>query len=183
MMSYHVEPLRTQNDITNMLNALEDLGRKRDRFLLLFGINTGLRVSDIVCRTVGEIRGKVYADITEKKTGKVRRLHLTAIAADIAEFCDGMADRDWLFPSRKGDGHISTTQAYRLLVRGGEWIGRHDIGSHTMRKTFGYHYYKRTKDIATLMEIFGHAAPSITKRYIGIRDDEIADTLKDFRLG
>ncbi len=45
-----------------------------------------------------------------------------------------------------------------------------------------YHYYKRTKDAATLTEIFGHASPRITKRYIGINDDEIADSLKDFRL-
>lgn len=89
---------------------------------------------------------------------------------------------DWLFASRKGEGNISTTQAYRVLAKAGDWIGRKDIGTHTMRKTFGYHYYKRTKDVATLMEIFGHASQSITKRYIGIRDDEIEETLQDFHL-
>ena len=52
-----------------------------------------------------------------------------------------------------------------------------------MRKTFGYHHYKRYKDVAILQEIFNHSAPSITKRYIGIRQDEINDTLNDFRLG
>lgn len=48
-----------------------------------------------------------------------------------------------------------------------------DIGTHTMRKTFGYHYYKRIKDIATLQQIFNHSVPSITKRYIGITQDEL----------
>jgi hypothetical protein len=45
------------------------------------------------------------------------------------------------------------------------------------------YYYKKTKDIATLMEIFGHSSEKITKRYIGINDDEISETLLNFRLG
>lgn len=52
-----------------------------------------------------------------------------------------------------------------------------------MRKTFGYHYYQRTKDVATLQEICNHSSPKITKRYIGIRQDEIDESLNDFRLG
>jgi integrase len=45
------------------------------------------------------------------------------------------------------------------------------IGTHTLRKTFGYHFYQRTKDVAMLQQIFGHSASSITLRYIGINDD------------
>lgn len=182
MANYNVEPLRTAKELDEMKAALYELGGSRDEFLFLFGINTGLRASDLVKLRVGDIRGKVYADITEQKTDKKRRLHLTALQPDIVEYCEGKHDDAWLFPSRKGSGHISTTQVYRILVRAGEWIGRKDIGSHSMRKSFGYHYYRRTKDVATLMEIFGHAAPSITKRYIGIRSDEIAASLRDFRL-
>jgi integrase len=169
-------------EISEFKSALFELGGARDRFLFLLGINTGLRVSDLVKLRVGDVRGKSYTDITEEKTNKSRRLHLTAIQPDIVEYCEGKKDSDYLFPSQKGGKNISTTQAYRILTRAGDWIGRNDIGTHTMRKVFGYHYYKRTKDVATLMEIFGHAAPSITKRYIGIRDDEIADSLKEFRL-
>jgi integrase len=188
--TYNVEPLRTMEDIAAMKSALFEVGNrskgrtgKRDRFLFTIGINTGLRISDIVTLKVGDVRGKTYADLIEQKTGKARRVHLTAISADINEYCEGMRSDEWLFPSNRGEGnHISTTQAYRILTRAGEWLGRTDIGTHSARKSFGYHYYKRTKDIATLMEIFGHSAPSITKRYIGINDDEIADSLKDFRL-
>ena len=172
----------TKEEIEEMKNALYDLGGKRDRFLFVFGINTGLRVSDLISIKVGQIRAKSYTDIIEQKTGKTRRVHLLAIQPEIIEYTDGMDNDDYLFPSRMQNRHISRTQAYRILCQAGDWIGRSDIGTHTMRKTFGYHYYKRTHDIATLMEIFGHSAPSITKRYIGIRDDEIADSLKDFRL-
>ena len=50
-----------------------------------------------------------------------------------------------------------------------------------MRKTFGYHYYKQTKDIATLQKIYNHSSPSITLRYIGIVQDEIDKAFDNFR--
>lgn len=57
-----------------------------------------------------------------------------------------------------------------------------NIGTHTLRKTFGYFHYKRYKDVALLQQLFNHASPSITLRYIGITQDEIDDTLADFFL-
>jgi integrase len=182
MAYYNVEPLRTTEEINQMKSALHDLGGDRNKFLFTLGINTGLRISDLVKLKVGDVYGKPYTDLLEKKTQKKRRLHLIAIQGDIVEYCVDKQPDDFLFRSKKTDSNISTTQAYRILVAAGEWIGRKDIGTHTMRKTFGYHYYKKTKDVYTLMEIFGHAAPTITKKYIGIREDEIADSLKDFRL-
>lgn len=181
MGTYKVEPLRTPSEIDAMKKALYELGGERDRFLFTFGINTGLRISDIVPLRVRDVRSRPYVDIVEKKTGKTRRVHLLAIQPDIVLYCQAMADGQYLFPSRNG-GHIGTVQAYRILVRAGEFLGRDDIGSHSLRKSFGFHYYQRTKDIATLMEIFSHSSASITKRYIGIRDEEIAASLRDFRL-
>ena len=51
-----------------------------------------------------------------------------------------------------------------------------------MRKTFGYHHYKKFKDIALLQEIFNHSSPSITLNYIGINQDEIDVTYRNFSL-
>ena len=73
-------------------------------------------------------------------------------------------------------------QAYRVLNEVAEQIGIDEVGTHTMRKTFGYHHYKQNKDVAILQDIFNHSAPSITLRYIGITDDIKDDTLKDFDL-
>lgn len=72
---------------------------------------------------------------------------------------------------------------YRILYDAADFLGRDDIGTHTIRKTFGYHNYKQFKDVAISQEIFNHSAPSITMRYIGIRQDEINESLADFRLG
>ena len=194
-----VQPLRTAKEIKEMRDALNVAGKKRNqsaRNLLLFniGINTGLRISDIVTLKVEDVRGKSSILIREGKTKKMRTVHLSALMADIADYIETLElscnsqDAVWLFPSRNGSGagktagHISTTQAYRILTGAAELLGRKDIGTHTMRKTFGYFYYKRTHDVATLMEIFNHDSQATTKRYIGIREDEIAETLRDFKL-
>lgn len=62
-------------------------------------------------------------------------------------------------------------------------IGLREIGTHSMRKTFGYHYYKKTKDVALLMDLFNHSSQSVTLRYIGINQDTLncllTETKKD----
>ena len=56
------------------------------------------------------------------------------------------------------------------------------IGTHTMRKTFGYWFYKQTKDVAKLQSLLNHSHPEITLRYIGITDEEIEADLQHFVL-
>ena len=56
------------------------------------------------------------------------------------------------------------------------------MGTHTLRKTFGYHYYKKFKDIAMLQKIFNHSNPAITLNYIGIEQDKIDESYKNFIL-
>ncbi|MBJ7939581.1 tyrosine-type recombinase/integrase, partial [Bacillus cereus] len=68
-------------------------------------------------------------------------------------------DSDWRFPSRKGDQPISKIQAYSQLQKAGEWAEIESIGTHTMRNTFGYWFYKQTKDIAMFQAILNHSPP------------------------
>lgn len=189
-MRIDVQPLRTATEIAEFREALTVAGKavgqmgQSARNLLLFniGINTGLRIGDIVKLRVADVRGRSSFIMYEGKTEKRRTVHLTALMADVADYLDGKPSDGFLFPSRKGDGCITTTQAYRILAKAANLIGREDIGTHSLRKTFGFHYYQRTKDVATLMEIFNHSDQATTKRYIGIRDKEIADSLRDFKL-
>ena len=190
--TYHVEPLRTADEIEEMKWAIKR-GSKgsskrpaladRDVLIFLLGINTGLRVNDIVPLKIGDVRGQKVFYIREGKTNKRREINLGMIQKEIDPFIEGKQSDAYLFKSQKGSKAISTTQVYRILNDAADFVGRNDIGTHTMRKTFGYHHYKQFKDVAILQEIFNHAAPSITMRYIGIRQDEINESLKDFRLG
>lgn len=155
---------------------------ERNLLLFNFGINTGLRIGDIIRLRIEDVKGKSSVIIREGKTSKPRMVYLNALMADIADYLEDKSDEGWLFPSRKGDKHISTTQAYRILAGAGDQCGYDYVGSHTLRKTFGRHYYDKTKDIAKLMEIFNHSDQSITKDYIGITQEEIEDSLRDFKI-
>lgn len=188
----NVQPLRTKDEVEEMKMALKRGNKgtpkklkraERDVLLFLMGINTGLRVNDLVRLTVDDVKGKQLFSIREGKTNKKRTINVGMLRKEIDHFTDGKHPSGYLFPSQKGTGPISTTQAYRILDDAADLLGRKDIGTHTMRKTFGYHHYKQYKDVAILQEIFNHAAPSITRRYIGIRQDEINASLNDFRLG
>src|SRR5690625_463975 len=190
--TYHVEPLRTAEEIEEMKWAIKR-GNKgaskrpelaaRDVLVFLLGINTGLRVNDVVRLKISDVRDQTKVYIREGKTNKRREINIGMIQEEIERFIEGKLLDEYLFKSQKGSNAISTTQVYRILNDASGFLGRNDIGTHTMRKTFGYHHYKQFKDVAILQEIFNHAAPSITMRYIGIRQDEINESLNHFRLG
>ncbi len=182
-MSYNVQPLRTQQEINDFLFCLRrNKNAERDVFLFLIGINSGLRMSDIVKLKKKDVIYSKNPRIVEQKTGKTRILYLSSLQELIQDYTKDLEPEDYLFPSTKG-GHLEVNTVYQMFQKVATLLDRDDIGTHTLRKTFGYHYYKKTKDVATLMEIFGHSSEKITKRYIGINEDEISETLLNFRLG
>jgi len=86
----------------------------------------------------------------------------------------GGGQDECLFPSRKGGTPITRQQAYRILNEAARAVGITDqIGTHTLRKTFGYHAYKQGADITRLQYLLNHSAPSVTLRYIGITQEEL----------
>jgi integrase len=179
---YDVQPLRSKKKIETMKWSLKRWCGPRDYILFLIGINTGLRVSDLVKLKTKDVKRKKSIIVREGKTKKPRTLNLGNIYNEIQAYI-GEINSEWLFPSRQGEGHITTTQAYRQLVKAAKMVDIEEgIGTHTMRKTFGYWFYKETKDIAKLQMILNHSKPEITLLYIGITQEEIEDSLNDFVL-
>ncbi|RAP78593.1 integrase [Paenibacillus montanisoli] len=82
----------------------------------------------------------------------------------------------------QGDSAITPTQAYRQLSKAADMVEVKSVGNHTCRKTFGYWFYKQTKDVAKLQSILNHSKPDVTLRYIGITAEEIESDLADFKL-
>ena len=94
-----------------------------------------------------------------------------------------MKTGEYLFKRRKGENKpITTVQAYRIISEAAKNNGLCEIGTHTMRKTFGYFHYQQYKDVVILQEIFNHSLPSVTLRYIGINQDIIDNSYMNFRL-
>lgn len=176
-----VNPITDKKALQDMKEALL-LSGYRNYVLFEIGINTGLRVSDLLNLKVKDVKGKLHLTITEGKTKKSKKFYLQHISDVIEKYTKNMDSEGWLFPSRNGDKAISRVQAYNIINKGAEMVGLENIGTHTMRKTFGYWYYKQTKDVAYLMKIFNHSSQSVTLRYIGIEQEEIDNTLKGFRI-
>lgn len=183
-----VQPIRDREKIEEMKNVLKR-HTYRDYFLFVMGVNTGYRISDLLSMRLSDVRGKTHVSIKEQKTrnstGKIRRLMLhPGLHPEIEEYVKIMriSDDDYLFPSRKGDKPISRVQAYRILNKAAKEIELEEIGTHTLRKTFGYHYYQKYKDVAHLQSLFGHSAPIITLRYIGIHQDTLDKSIADMDL-
>ena len=180
-----VQPIRDSKKIAAMKAQLHSIDNKYE-FMFNMGINTGLRVSDILALKVSDVIRKDHVSINEKKTGKTKRFFLNSkMQKEIAKYIkdNNLCETDYLIQSRKGKNRpVGRVQAYRVLNNAADVLGLEEIGTHTMRKTFGYHYYQRTHDVAMLMDIFNHSAPSITLRYIGINDDLKDETLKYFYL-
>ncbi|MFN1751427.1 site-specific integrase, partial [Staphylococcus aureus] len=68
---------------------------------------------------------------------------------------------------------------YRILNHSAKSIGLSEIGTHSMRKTFGYHYYKKTKDVALLMDLFNHSSQVVKLRYVGISQEVINSSISE----
>lgn len=170
-----VEPIRDVKKIQEMKKALAYYGSERDVFLFNLGINCGLRVSDMLGLKKEDIKDYTIK-LREQKTRKQKQIPLYHLKEDIDRYIQFLEDEDYLFKSNKldSDGNskpISRVQAYRILNHSARSIDLSDIGTHSMRKTFGYHYYKKTKDVALLMDLFNHSSQSVTLKYIGINQD------------
>lgn len=176
-----VQPIRDKNKIKQMIKVLSEYSQ-RDCMLFIMGINSGLRISDILARKVKDVKNKTHIHIMEKKTKKYKRFYLnTDLREALKKYIESLklSEDDYLFQSRKGDNKpISRIQAYRILNKAAKEVGLKEIGTHTMRKTFGYWHYKKYKDVAMLQKIFNHSAPSITLAYIGITDEYTDETIE-----
>ena len=181
----NVQPLRTKDEIEDMKVILRhsQMG-SRNYLLFLLGINTGLRCSDIVQLKVKDVI-EDNPVIVEQKTGKWRQISLASLRPYISPYIQNneLLGNDWLFPSRVGENHITVNGVYRILTEAGKKLGRNDIGTHTMRKTYGYWFYKQFGDVRSLMIDFGHSTQETTLHYIGITQDEVLSKKQQLAIG
>ena len=176
-----VQPIKNKRDIERMKRALK--GNPRDLLLFIIGINSSLRISDILALKVGDVSDE-YITLRERKTNKRKRIRVNSAIQDAVNnlLPSNNAD-DWLFPSRKGTAPISRVQAWRILNAAADRAGLNiELGTHSLRKTFAYHAYKNGTDIALLMRVLNHGSQRETLRYIGIEQEAIDDVYIDVCL-
>jgi integrase len=174
-----VQPIRDYEKLEEMKRILKR-DNERDYLLFMMGLYTALRISDILRIKVGDIK-KDYFNIREKKTSKFRRIYLHYdLKNALKSYLSDKEPHEYLFRSREGMNRpITRARAYGILNKAAREVGLESIGTHSLRKTFGYWAYKDTKDVAALQKLFNHSYPEETLRYIGIEQDGVDMLLKN----
>jgi integrase len=177
-MSKYVIPIRDKRKIEAIKKNLSP----RDRMMFVIGINSALRISDLLTLAVGDVRerenGKLKTRISlkEGKTGKEKRFPLNqSILNELKSYLQvDWAETRPLFKSRKGHGSIKRDQAHDILSKAGKRVGLSNIGTHSMRKTFAYHVYQQSKrNLGLVQKLLNHSSSADTLRYIGIEEDDM----------
>lgn len=177
-----VEPIRSKKDLRKIEKILKNQSL-RNLLLFIVGTNCGLRISDILNLNVGDVQNKDYIDLFEKKTGKYKRFPINAKLKPMFEKFTQDRGRDEPLFLSVFNNRMERTQCYRIINVACREAGiDYKIGTHTLRKTFGYHHYQKFKDVVVLQKIFNHSTPQITLRYIGIDQDMINESYTNFIL-
>lgn len=175
-----VEPIRKQSEIQAIIKYLLD--RDLEKYALIFevGCYTGLRAGDLVRLRVKDVYKQVKILLREQKTGKIRSIAMNPkIKTKLDDYIEkyNRLGHTYIFAT-KNDKPIDRSEVYKKLNEAAKALNiNYNIGTHSMRKTFGYHHYKKFNDVALLQTIFNHASPDVTLIYIGITQEEIDKTM------
>lgn len=211
--SSEVYAFRTKEEISAMLsvfnrhiaNATNESQRQiaeRNKLLFVIGINIGIRASDLRTlrwsfffdKTSDGISFKEFYTIQPKKQRKqhkyVKLFFNNAVKAAVEDYVGkySVDTDDYLFPSRKGDAPIVEASLWRIIKDAAIEAGiKQNIGSHSLRKTFGFWCWHEAEDknkaLIVLQQIFNHSSSQVTLRYIGILDDEVEEMFNSICLG
>lgn len=154
----------------------------RDGCLFTLGINTAYRANELLSLKVGQVNYLEAGDTLDIKQSKNKKYRSTALNRTVITAIDTwlavhpLADQEDapLFLSRKG-GALTVSSLNRLVKSWCADVGlRENYGSHTLRKTWGYHQLRQANaPIPLLMEAYGHATQRQTLEYLCIQSEEI----------
>ena len=174
------------SDAMNLIRKLARDGNYKMSLLIAIGCFTGLRISDILALRWKQILHTSEFTIVEKKTGKRRTLRLNPELQKHIEDCfehiKPLGIESPILVSQKGT--VFTIQRINVILKEIKKKYRlkvNHFSCHSLRKTFGRQVYNMNSDnaelaLVKLMELFNHSSVAITKRYLGLRQEEILET-------
>jgi integrase len=179
------EPIRNKKDIQKMADYWLRKGSPRNRLIVVLGVHSALRISDLLSLTWGDVcdfaRGGLKKQIvlTEGKTGKEKRFPLHKKAAEalslyLASLGGQPSAESFIFAARgKKNRPICRSQAWKIVKEAARAVGAEgNISCHSLRKTFGYHAWRESAPPVILMDIYNHTSFTTTRRYLGITQDD-----------
>ena len=196
-MSLHGQKTTTTSmewdQFKSLISKLERDGEYKFCLLIVLGVFTGLRISDLLQLKFSQFTGTDFLFVTETKTKKERRIKINSDLKDIIERVKPkmniVDDENFIFLNRYGTKPIDKSY---VNVKLKELLRKYDIhlegnvSSHMFRKTLGNRALKlnnySNESIILLMELFNHSSPITTKRYLGVRNSEIESIYDSLKL-
>lgn len=192
-----VEPIRDRRKIAQIKNLLRGAGRFRDLLFFTLGINAALRVSDLLRLQITDfvddrrnIRARFW--IREAKRNKRHEVIINAsiqraLADYLAAYPDIAHNPDhYLFFNTRNRDYtkpITREQAWHVISKVCQAVGlKGNFGTHTLRKTWGYHARMHGVDLALIMHRLNHNDLAYTRRYLGITDEELEAVVRRLNL-
>lgn len=189
-----INPLYSADDVRSLCGFVRSNGRYewqkvRNYMLIVLGICTGLRVSDVIRLKLSNIINsdgtfKTCETLYMQKTKRPVQIHFNKLCYDaVLEWLRAIGrDPDRLDCSdldiylanknRDADSAIAEDRLYRIIKGAAAEVGiTYNVGSHTMRKTFARIWYEHNKKdnvnaIYVLQKMLGHKSIESTLHYI-----------------
>ncbi len=178
------QPIRNDNELEAFRKYyLEQKPNYRNYALICLGVNSALRISDILRLKWSDVydtknRGfKKHLIVIERKTGKENRIAINISTKNgLQMYLNSLYhfdENEYIFIGRNPHTHLCRSQAFRIIKQAAASLNMENgISCHSMRKTFGYYAWKYGTPPAVLMDIYNHSSYEITKRYLGIKQDD-----------
>lgn len=193
------QPVRSEEDLFHLKEYYRiTCPNKRNHLLVVMGLNTALRISDILELRWGSVydfewkRYREHLSVTEQKTDKSSLIlinqNVKKVLMEYKQYLEAQGRiieaEDFLFEnSREKEHPISRVQAFRIIKKAAAACQLDGVIScHSLRKTFGYHAWRQGITPALLMNIYNHSSFQVTVRYLGIEQDDRDNIFRDIDL-
>lgn len=193
------QPIRKQEDLENLKSYYKvKVPNPRNYLLIIMGLNTALRISDILqlqWKDVYDFKNNCLNEhiiIVEQKTGKYSSIAVNeSLENALEKYRNALISRGkiikpetYIYESFGFDNQpISRVQAFRIIKKAANACNISGVVScHSLRKTFGYHAWKQGISPVLLMNIYNHSSFVVTQRYLGIEQDDRDNVFKTITI-
>lgn len=180
-------PIKRSKDIDEFLYYIRNKNgkstRERNYIMVITGLYTGLRISDILALKVKDVRGKDVLNIVEEKTGKkYTRVINEKLKKEFEKYCRDKEDNEYLIKSQQGYNEpLGRKEAWKIIKRASRAVRiQGNVSTHSLRKTFAWRIYiKSGKDLEEVRRALNHSDIYVTKEYLGIDEESTDNYIRD----
>ncbi len=192
------QPIRKQEDLENFKRYYQEIRpNPRNQLLVILGLNTALRISDLLHLQWQDVylfeweKYREHICLVEQKTGKKSSIYvnqniicaLQAYRLAILREKKELSPQDYLFPHTNKNEPITRVQAFRIIKKAASYYQIPGvICCHSLRKTFGYQAWRQGIPPALLINIYNHSSYEVTKRYLGIEQEDRDRIFQDIQI-